>query len=228
MSLRNFFSLKREKDTKDLITIPLSPSEMYRCEKAIEWFKIPSFKSYGELRGIANELKLEVEDTKEEYPLLTGGKIACLAPSVNSEKSGAIYIKKSAKDNCWFAHELVHYYVDVGEGERVEDTYFRDKDFNINKGPIGEQRVEYIAISQSFPLTYQELSKKLIALDKENPGLSNRMKFIKSLSEQYDLKPADVLRRVVEVRDIDKYRLSKGESPATPFYPEGVSPSALN
>lgn len=214
MSLRELFSQKRD---KDLITIPLSPSEMYRCEKAIEKFDIPYLGKNADLYQIAKELNLDVEETED----LPDGKIACLAPpDIGSSKYGKILLKGSNKDNGRFAHELVHYYIDVGIGNTVKATYYRDEDFSINDGPITEQRAEYIAITCSFPLSYRQLSEKLLKADEEGSGLSGRMQLVNALSEEYSISSADVLRRVVEVRDIDRYRISKRETPSTSFYVE--------
>jgi len=144
------------------------------------------------------QLKVEYADERE----LPANTEAILMPYDGQDYVGLIKLQEKLRTTRFaYIHEIVHYLMDVGAGNRVTTTFARKTTGKTENDH--EQDINYITAAYIMPL--QEIQKSLQKYDESIPKLDELM-FIQELQEKYGQDRKGVIRRIQEVRKINQVR----------------------
>lgn len=165
-------------------------------EKELEEFDIDSYRDKKDTsdKALAHNLNLLVKCCgMDEMPEDTE---AMLCPIEDENYFGIIKIREDfAKSKFSFRHELMHYFKDVGVGNRVTHAVARNiKGKTPNKR---EQDINYFTAASIMPI--KEIVPKLEDFEKLTSKETEKS-FLFTLAQQYEQDEDAVLRRLIEVR----------------------------
>ncbi len=171
-------------------------SEMKKMENELLSYELGDYYISGILDDLklAENLKLEIEYVPAQE--LPDDVEAMLSPCENTEYNGLIKVLEDLQTKFSYMHEIMHYFRDVGVGNRVQKTYMRKK-----KGELkhtGEQEIDYLAAAASMPL--ESIKQDLIQFE-EVYGEDEKI-FINKMVDKYQQEYDAILRRFVEVRSL--------------------------
>lgn len=96
--------------------------------------------------------------------------------------------------------EIIHYIFDVGYGNRVTKSFCRK-----NRGKTescGEQRTNYM--TAAYIMRSEQIARELNVYDHSSPQ-QDEILFIRGLRKRYEQSETAVIRRIREVRKLNKY-----------------------
>lgn len=147
---------------------------------------------------LAKKFNLEVmsvDDSKMECDIE-----AELASPIHDGYNGVIRIRESLYPSPFaFTHEIMHYVFDVGVGNVVEKTFAR-KMKGVAKSDH-EQRIDYRAAANR--MRYDKMIVEIARYDHSSPKM-NPVAFVNHLCAAYKVDNTSAIRRVQEVRAIQK------------------------
>lgn len=173
-------------------------SKLASLENELQSFHIRSYCVDDDLSAIelAKELKLVVHYcTAREMP---DDIEATLSPTDDENYVGEIKVLGHS-EKFSFMHEIIHYFRDVGVGNRVQHTYTRKKQGKTDSPE--EQDVNYLTAAAIMP--FEELTHDLYAY--EQIDADGDSAFIIQVAQRYSQKQDAVLRRFIEVRKLADY-----------------------
>ena len=176
----------------------LTIEKMIEIEKLIE--KMQSEFSCQSItdKEFLNELNLKLEYVSpDEFPNDTEAE---LCPSEDESYLGLIRVNnKFANTRFAYVHELIHYLMDVGIGNKVTQSYARK-----TKGQTTdphEQEINYATAAAI--LNRQYIEEILVAYDTSKPKM-DELKMVNDICKQYEQNRTTVIRRIQEVRKLMK------------------------
>lgn len=130
---------------------------------------------------------------------------AMLTPNDNPRYFGLIQVKQKYRHSVFACiHEIIHYVFDVGCNKYVQETFER-KIRGKTKGSH-EQEINYMAASYSMPFIQ---IKEAIQNYNDSSPKADELVFIHDLCKRYGQGRESVLRRIREVKRIDRIRTAK-------------------
>lgn len=169
---------------------------MYELEKTLRsnsFFKQNASASKEEL---AEKLQLKVEYTVD----LADNIEAKLLPCQEEQYYGLIKVKENMKDKKFsYIHEIMHYVVDVGIGNKVKHEY--SKDIKGKTSSIEEQNINYLTAAYIMP--YHEIVEQYNTFKTSKPRM-DELKFVRNLMKKYEQSETAVIRRISEVHHLQK------------------------
>lgn len=145
--------------------------------------------------ALAYSLKLNVKYCKKNE--MPNDVEAMLSPTENDSFNGVIMILDNRRFS--FMHEIIHYFRDVGVGNRVVKAYTRKIQGKTDS--IEEQEINYLAAAVIMPF------KKIVMDLYEFENMSNSdMDFWSRMSNKYEQSREAIMRRFIEIRNIVDYR----------------------
>lgn len=170
-------------------------------EKELQSFHIQSHCTGDDLSAaeLARDLRLVVRYCfSHEMP---EDVEATLSPTDDENYVGEIKVL-GPSEKFSFMHEIIHYFRDVGVGNRVQETYTRKKQGKTDSPE--EQDINYLTAAAIMP--FEVLACDLDKYEQSDAGGDSR--FIIQVAQKYSQKQDAVLRRFVEVRKlVDYYNL---------------------
>ncbi len=141
---------------------------------------------------LAEKLKLDVQyfDSTD----MPKDVEATLSPSIDENYVGTIKILKECVNKFSYMHEIMHYFRDVGVGNRVLCEYTRKKKGKTDSDE--EQEINYLAAAAVMPL------EKLVTNldDYESIDCEQESEFLLQMAEKYGQDVNAISRRFAEVR----------------------------
>ena len=130
---------------------------------------------------------------------------AQLCPIAETDYFGLIKLNRDLQNERFsYMHEIIHYLRDVGLNNRVDRIFTRK--IKGKTESIEEQETNYLAAAATIP--YQDMEKQIYKYDHTKPKMDEVI-FVHSLCEKYGQSRVAVLRRVREVRRIQKSKRAK-------------------
>lgn len=124
-----------------------------------------------------------------------------LSPIEDPNFQGVIRINSEYQNNAFsYLHEIMHYLIDVGAGNQVQQTYTRKSTGCVDSDH--DQEINYAMAS--FMMPYAEMLKAIENYDK-NKFRMNEIKFVSDLARKYRQSDRAIIHRIQEVR---RYSLS--------------------
>ena len=162
--------------------------------------KIGFAKTDEELAKILNLEIVVVEDDK--LPKDTEATLTCHS---NPEYFGLIQVKQTYRRSVFACiHEIIHYVFDVGCDHYVQESF--ERKVRGKTRDAHEQDVNYMAASYSMP--FLQIKEAIQRYNEEAPQ-ADELIFINELCKQYGQERESVLRRIREVKRIDRARRKK-------------------
>lgn len=152
-----------------------------------------------EINELLNSLKLKIEYVgKNDLPNNTE---AILMPYQGDDDFlGLIKLRDDLADNPFACvHEIIHYFYDVGQGKKVTMEYTRKITGKTENEH--EQRINYMTAACIMPKT--DISEYIKKYDEQFPKVDT-VKFISELCKFYHQNEKAVIRRIQEVRKLNK------------------------
>ncbi len=177
---------KKEFTVEEMIKMEneLRDSELYSCQLSPNDPKL------------FEKLKLKVEYVDD----MSDDNEAELMPSMDERYLGLIRLRKELKKYKFaYIHEVIHFIFDVGYGNKVEETFTRKRQGKTNSEE--EQRINYK--TAAYIMEYNQICSRLREYDNSRPK-ADELKFISSLQKDYEQGEETVLRRIREVRRLEK------------------------
>lgn len=180
----------------------LSPERMCQLEKWLAASELSKFNSCSdEELSDAFHLKVEYADEKE----LPRDTEAILMPCDDENYVGLIKLQEKYRVARFaYIHEIIHYLMDVGNGNRVTETFTRKTTGKTETDH--EQDVNYITAAYIMPLV--EIKGELKEYDESAPKI-DELQFIHRLRKKYGQSRRVVIRRIQEVRKINQVERKK-------------------
>ncbi|MDE7418079.1 MAG: ImmA/IrrE family metallo-endopeptidase [Lachnospiraceae bacterium] len=142
----------------------------------------------------AFHLKVEYADEGE----LPKDTEAVLMPCEDENYVGLIKLQEKFRATRFaYIHEIIHYLMDVGQGNHVTKTFTRKTTGKTENDH--EQNVNYITAAYIMPLS--EMKEELKRYDESVPKI-DELQFVQGLKDKYGQSRDVVIRRVQEVRKI--------------------------
>ena len=189
--LRKMYSLVEEQKKEKLASILV-------LEKELESYHLESYCE-GDIfsdETLAKRLQLDVQYcNSNELPVNVE---ATLSPSKDNHFFGLIRILKDSVTRFSYMHELIHYFRDVGVGNRVLCEYTRKKKGKTDSEK--EQEINYLTAAAVMP--FEQIQSDLEAFEEHE---SDSQFWIKMCNKYGQNKDA-LFRRFIEVRCIIDYR----------------------
>lgn len=130
---------------------------------------------------------------------------ATLTHNDNSEYFGLIRLKKSYRDSMFACiHEIIHYVFDVGCKNYVQTAF--ERRVRGKTKDVHEQEINYMAASYSMP--FVQIKEAIKSYNESSPK-ADELVFIHELCERYGQSRESVLRRIREVKRIDRDRKTR-------------------
>ena len=188
---KHMFGLLIERKIKEL-------QKMDTLEKELQTYCINQYCENGNLsaESLAKKLKLAVHYCSSDE--LPDDVEATLSASDAEEYFGEIKVLNESVQKFSFMHEIIHYFRDVGVGERVTCTYTRKRQGKTESEE--EQEVNYLTAAAIMP--FDEIVKKLALYENTNDDDT----FIIQVAEEYSQIKSAAMRRFIEVRKLFDYR----------------------
>lgn len=130
---------------------------------------------------------------------------ATLIHNENPKYFGLIQVKKSYRNNMFACiHEIIHYVFDVGCKNYVQESF--ERRVRGKTQDSHEQEINYMAASYSMPFT--QIKDAITRYDNSFPKI-DELVFIHDLCKHYGQGRESVLRRIREVKRIDRNRQTR-------------------
>ncbi len=127
---------------------------------------------------------------------------ATLTHNNDPQYFGLIQVKEKYRRTMFACiHEIIHYVFDVGCKHYVQRTFERKIRGKTQDGH--EQEINYMSASYSMPFAQ---IKKAIQNYNDSAPKADELVFIQDLCERYGQERESVLRRIREVKRIDRHR----------------------
>ncbi len=173
-------------------------AEMEEMENALENSTLYLLKLSADDGDLSKKLGLKVEYVTD----MDDDNEAELIPINDKNYYGLIRLRKELKKHKFaYIHEIIHYIFDVGYGNKVTDCFFRKK-----KGKTSsheEQRTNYMTAAYIMP--FKQIVKYIYDYDHSIPKM-DEIVFIRTLQNHYGQSETAVIRRIREVRKLNKSR----------------------
>ena len=154
-------------------------------------------KTDEELAKILN-LAIEVVDDRA----LPKDTEATLTQSDDLQYFGLIRVKQKYRRSVFACiHEIIHYVFDVGCGNRVTETF--ERKVRGKTRDEHEQDINYMAASYSMP--FVQIKQAIKHYNDSSPRM-DELVFVHDLCQKYGQERESVLRRIREVKRIDRER----------------------
>lgn len=152
---------------------------------------------------LANILGLEIAVVgDDELPKDTE---AMLKHNDNPEYFGLIKVKQRYSYSMFACiHEIIHYVFDVGCGNYVQEAF--ERKVRGKTRDAHEQEINYMTASYAMP--FNQMKAAIDCYDSSS-FKTDELVFIHSLCERYDQERESVLRRIREVKRIDRNRRAR-------------------
>ena len=112
--------------------------------------------------------------------------------------------KKYINTRFAYMHEVIHYLMDVGIGNKVINVFSRK-----TKGKtIDEHEQEINYATAAVILKYKDMKKYILEYDDSKPKM-DELKFVNNICKKYEQEPTTVILRIKEVRMLMQKRMSK-------------------
>lgn len=173
-----------------------------QIEKRIELEnKIKNFKNSPNI-DVSDDMKMaESLKLKVEYCNLGPKTEAELCPPTLNDCLGIVRVDERYKGTRFaLTHEIIHYIIDVGIGNKVEEVYTRNTKGNTKNEH--EQEINYA--TAAFILDYNEIKDIIIKYDTTKPKM-DELRLVHDLCEKYSQTRTTVIRRIQEVRALMSY-----------------------
>lgn len=152
---------------------------------------------------LANILGLEIVVVDDDK--LPRDTEATLTHNDNPRYFGLIQVKQTYRRSVFACiHEIIHYVFDVGCNKYVQETF--ERKVRGKTRDTHEQEVNYMAASYSMP--FIQIKEAIQGYNDSSPK-ADELVFIHDLCERYGLERESVLRRIREVKRIDRKRMAK-------------------
>ena len=130
---------------------------------------------------------------------------ATLTHNDNLEYFGLIQVKKTYRSSVFACiHEIIHYVFDVGCNKYVLETF--ERKVRGKTQDAHEQEINYMAASYSMP--FGQIKEAIQEYNDSSPK-ADELIFVHSLCERYGQERVTVLRRIREVKRIDRTKAIK-------------------
>lgn len=170
--------------------------EMIKMEEELKSSELCSLSLNPDDKELFDKLRLKVEYVDN----MDDDNEAELLPIEDDHFLGLIRLRKELKRYKFaYSHEIIHFIFDVGYGNRVTKTFTRKRKGKTES--YDEQKTNYKAAAYIMP--YLEILHKLQEYDDSNPKM-DELKFIRTLQENYGQSEEGVIRRIREVRSLNK------------------------
>lgn len=147
---------------------------------------------------LAKILKLEIDVVHDDD--LQKDTEAMLTHTDNPQYFGKIRVKEKYRKNMFACiHEIIHYVFDVGYEKPVQSTF--ERKIRGKTKDTHEQEINYITASYSMP--FQQIKEAIQSYNESFPK-ADELVFIHDLCKQYGQGRESVLRRIREVKRIDR------------------------
>lgn len=175
--------------------------EMIEMEKELKDSELYSLGLNADDKDLSEKLKLKVEyvtDMEEDNE-------AELVPIEDDRYFGLIRVRKELeKYKFAYIHEIIHYIFDVGYGKKVTKCFTRKKKGKTDSPE--EQQTNYKAAA--YIMSWDKMTKELYAYDNQKPKM-DELKFLRNMQEKYEQSEEMVIRRIREVRRMNKKEHAK-------------------
>ncbi len=153
---------------------------------------------------LAEILKLEIVVVQDDD--LPKDTEATLTSHGNPEFFGQIRVKKTYRCSMFACiHEIIHYVFDVGCGCYVQESF--ERKVRGKTQDTHEQEINYMTASYSMP--FVQIKEAIQRYDASFPKM-DELVFIHDLCKRYGQEREPVLRRIREVKRIDRERRTNG------------------
>lgn len=130
---------------------------------------------------------------------------ATLIHNENPQYFGLIKVKKSYRNNMFACiHENIHYVFDVGCKKYVQGSF--ERKVRGKTQDAHEQEINYMAASYSMP--FVQIKEAIKRYESSSPK-TDELVFIHELCQRYGQSRESVLRRIREVKRIDRDRKTR-------------------
>lgn len=171
-------------------------AEMEEMENALRNSKLYSLNLSAADDGLSDKLGLKVEYITN----MADDNEAELMPIDASSYYGLIRLRQELKKYKFaYIHEIIHYIFDVGYGNKVTECFARKKKGKTNSHE--EQRTNYMTAAYIMPL--EQIENELYKYDHSVPKM-DEIAFIRALQRNYEQSETAVIRRIREVRRLNK------------------------
>lgn len=190
---KQMFSLAYDRKAKEL-------EKINKLEKELKDLNVSKYMNNGNITDeeLADKLGLSISYCDDLA--LPDDVEATLYPSDDERYNGIIKISKKCTAKFSYMHEIIHYFRDVGVGNKVSNIYARKKQGKTDSPE--EQDVNYLTAAAIMP--FDVIAKKLNKYEKMNTD--DERQFISEIAEKYEQEESAVLRRIIEVRSLIDYR----------------------
>lgn len=152
---------------------------------------------------LARELGLEIMVVSDDE--LPRDTEATLTHNDNPAYYGLIKVKQKYRVSMFACiHEVIHYVFDIGCKNYVQESFER-KVRGKTQG-VHEQEINYMTASYSMP--FVQMQKAIWRYDSSSPKM-DELVFVHDLCVRYGQERESVLRRIREVKRIDRDRRAK-------------------
>lgn len=173
-------------------------AEMEEMEKALRNSKLYLLKLSAADDDLSEKLGLKVEYVTN----MADDNEAELIPIDDSNYYGLIRLRKELKKYKFaYIHEIIHYIFDVGYGNKVNKCFYRKKKGKTDSHE--EQITNYITAAYIMP--FEQIANELNKYDHSVPKM-DEIVFVRTLQRHYEQSETAVIRRIREVRKLNKSR----------------------
>ena len=170
--------------------------EMIKMEDELRASELYSYQLSPDDPELFEKLKLKVEYVDD----MNDDNEAELMPIIDEHYLGLIRLRKELKKYKFaYIHEIIHFIFDVGYGNRVKETFTRKRQGKTSSDE--EQRINYK--TAAYIMEYDQIRSMLEEYDNSKPK-ADELKFIFNLQKNYEQGEETVLRRIREVRRLEK------------------------
>lgn len=170
--------------------------EMKEMENALRESELYTYNLSADDSELSRKLGLKVEYVTD----MADDNEAELLPIDDDNYYGLIRLRKELKKYKFaYIHEIIHYIFDVGYGNKVTQCFSRKKKGKTNS--CDEQRTNYMTAAYIMPS--EQITDELYYYDHNIPKM-DEIVFIRALQARYEQSETAVIRRIREVRKLNK------------------------
>lgn len=171
-------------------------AEMHEMETALRDSVLYSLNLSADDSQLPEKLKLKVEYVAD----MADDNEAELLPIADMNYYGLIRLNKELEKYKFACiHEIIHYIFDVGYGNKVTQCFTRKKRGKTESRE--EQRTNYITAAYIMPC--EQITSEIASYDNSVPK-QDEVAFISGLQKRYEQSERAVIRRIREVRKLNK------------------------
>lgn len=181
----------------------LSVEKMIELEEKLEHSPLAEIGFAKTDKELADRLGLEIVVVHDgDLPKDTE---ATLTHNNNAKYKGLIQVKRTYRRSMFACiHEVIHYVFDVGCGNCVQGSF--ERKVRGKTQDAHEQEINYMTASYSMP--FAQIKEDIRRYNNSVPR-ADELVFIRDLCERYGQERESVLRRIREVKRIDRHRSAK-------------------